>query len=118
MYQNSITDLPKLKSDSYANIFQVYTDEDNRYFYNLLQTIDLPDNLPEGYYGNYNAVYGDTWPFVSYKIYGNPNLWWLITAANSITNPTTQPQPGQTIKFLKTRFASLVISQLTTQNNE
>jgi nucleoid-associated protein YgaU len=118
MYQNSITDLPKLKSDNYANIFHVHTDEDNRYFYNLLQTIVLPDNLPAGYYGAYNATYGDTWPLVCYKIYGNPNLWWLIVAVNNIVNPTTQPQPGQVIKFLKTRFASAVISQLTTQDNE
>lgn len=117
MFQNSITDLPKLKNDNYANIFNIYTDEDDRYFYNLLQTIDLPNDLPEGYYGIYNAVYGDTWPLVSYKIYRSPNLWWLVVAANNIINPTSQPQPGQQIKFLRTRFASLVISQLTTQDN-
>lgn len=117
MNQNSINDLPKLKNYNYENIFSVYTDdESDKYFYNLLQTISIPNNLPEGYYDDYDVVYGDTWPFVSYKVYENPNLWWVITSVNNITNPTEQPKPGTTIKILKARFASLIISQITTQN--
>jgi hypothetical protein len=115
MYQNSINELPKLKNYNYENIFNVYQDTDNRYFYNLLQTISIPDNLPEGYYDEYNVVYGDTWPFISFKVYENPNLWWLITSVNSVINPTIQPEVGTRIKILKSRFASFIISQITTQ---
>jgi hypothetical protein len=115
MYQNSINDLPRLKNYNYENVFNVYQDPDSRYFYNLLQTISIPSNLPEGYYDEYNVVYGDTWPFVSFKVYENPNLWWLITSVNNIINPTIQPEVGTKIKILKARFASLIISQITTQ---
>jgi hypothetical protein len=87
------------------------------YFYNLLQTIALPDNLPNGYYEKYDVVYGDTWPFVSYKVYNTPNLWWLITSVNNIINPTKQPQVGTSINYLANRFASYVLTQLVTQNN-
>jgi len=116
MYQNSIEELPRLKNYNYENIFNVYQDINNRYFYNLLQTVDIPEDLPLGYYDEYDVVYGDTWPFISFKAYENPNLWWLIVSVNNIINPTIQPEAGTKIKILKARFASLIISQITTQD--
>ena len=116
MFQNSITDLPKLNNESYENIFNVYPDEGGYYFYNLLQTVVIPDNLPKGYYDTYNVVYGDTWPFVSYKVYSTPNLWWVIMSANKIIDPTKQPVPGQQIQILKSRYVSEILSQISTQN--
>lgn len=116
MYQNTFSELPRLNNYNYENIFNIYQDKDNRYFYNLLQTVTIPGNLPEGYYDEYNVVYGDTWPFISFKVYENPYLWWLITSVNNIINPTIQPELGTKIKILKSRLASLVINQLTTQN--
>lgn len=115
MLQNSIEQLPRLKQENYENIFNVYTDEDNRYFYNLLQTIVIPDNLPNGYYQSYNVSYGDTWPLISYKNYETPNLWWVITSVNNILDATKLPEPGTTIKVLKTKAVSLILNQLTTQ---
>jgi hypothetical protein len=115
MLQNSIEQLPRLKQENYENIFNVYTDEDNRYFYNLLQTIVIPDNLPNGYYQPYNVSYGDTWPLISYKNYETPNLWWVITSVNNILDATKLPEPGTTIKVLKTKAVSLILNQLTTQ---
>jgi|688.fasta_scaffold1464789_2 hypothetical protein len=117
MYQNSIQDLPKLRNDDYANILNVHIDDSNRYYYNLLQTITIPDNLPESFYSFYTVGYGDTWPLISYKAYNTPNLWWLITLVNKITNPVIQPSQGIQIKFLIPRYASLVISQLITSEN-
>jgi len=117
MNQNSIPDLPALKNYNYENIFNVYTDSNNRYFYNLLQTISIPDNLPPGYYDDYDVVYGDTWPFISYKVYDNPNIWWIIVSVNNIIDPTKQPTPGTKINILNPRLASLIITQISTQPN-
>jgi hypothetical protein len=117
MYQNSIKELPRLKNYEYQKIFKVYTDTNNRYFYNLLQTISIPSNLPEGYYDEYSVVYGDTWPFISFKTYQNPGLWWVITEVNSITNPTIQPEPGTKIKILKNSFVSTIVGQLASEIN-
>jgi hypothetical protein len=115
MYQNTISELPKLRNENYANIFNVYTDKDGYYFYNLLQTVVVPDTLPAGYYEQYSIEYGDTWPLISYKKYQTPNLWWLITSANNIINPTQQPEQGTQIKVLKSQYASLVVNQISTQ---
>lgn len=113
MKQNSIKDLPNLRPDCYENIFNVYVDTNSLYFYNILQTISFPDNLPSGYYKEYNIVYGDTWPLISYKNYNTPNLWWLILLANKINNPTIQPQVGQKINVPNNDIARSVLTQIT-----
>ena len=115
MLQNEIENLPKLKTDDYANIFNVYTDENGYYYYNLLQNVKIPANLPDGYYEPYNVTYGDTWPSISYKVYKTPNMWWLVIAANEIINPTSQPDPGSIIKVLKIQYASLIVTEINSQ---
>jgi hypothetical protein len=115
MFQNSIEDLPKLENENYENIFNVYQDNSGYYFYNLLQTLVIPSDLPEGYYDNYSIVYGDTWPLISYKNYNTPNLWWAILPVNNITDPTKTPTPGNQIKILKSRYVSEILSQISTQ---
>ena len=112
MKQNSISELPNLRSDCYENIFNVYQNESGQYYYNILQTISLPDNLPQGYFKEYSIVYGDTWPLISYKNYNTPNLWWLILLANKIINPILQPQIGDKINVLINDIARTVIAQI------
>lgn len=115
MYQNNISELPKLRNENYANIFNVYQDEDDRYYYNLLQTVVIPSNLPPGYYDDYNIVYGDTWPYISYKVYSTPNLWWVIASTNNILNPVEQLVPGTQLRILKPQYVSLILNEIKTQ---
>jgi nucleoid-associated protein YgaU len=115
MKQNLLKDLPRLRNDNYANIFNVYQDKDNYYFYNLLQTVEIPSSLPANYYTDYNIVYGDTWPLISHKSYQTTNLWWVIIKTNNILNPVEPLQPGTTLKILKPRYVSLILNQITTQ---
>lgn len=115
MYQNKIKDLPKLNIENLENIFQVYTDENNYYYYNLLQTVNIPQNLPLGYFNDYTVKYNDTWPLVSYKAYGTPNLWWVITSVNNIINPTVQPEQGTIIKTLKTSLVRNILTEISNQ---
>jgi hypothetical protein len=117
MYQNNIQDLPKLKKTNYENIFNLYLDENGRYYYNLLQSIIIPQNLPEGYYEEYDVEYGDTWPFISYKIYGSPNIWWIITDVNAIRDATKLPEPGIKIKILKMEYVKSILNQITLEKN-
>lgn len=117
MNQNQIPELSRLRSENYENIFNVYTDENDRYFYNLLQTVVLPSNLPKGYFDEYSVVYGDTWPLISYKNYNTTNLWWIILMCNDIMDPTTIAPPSTKLKILKTEVVSLVLTQINTRQN-
>ena len=113
MKQNEIESLPLLRKENYENMFNVYQyGEDKMYYYNLLQTIVFPDNLPTNLFYIYDIVAGDTWPFISYKNYGSPNLWWAIMYANGILNPVKNPKPGTSIKIAKSEVVSQILIQL------
>jgi hypothetical protein len=115
MKQNNISSLPKLRNEDFENIFNVFTDSDDRYYYNLLQTVAFPQDLPEGFFEKYNITYGDTWPFISYKVYNTPNAWWIILLANNIINPITSLVPGTTIKIPNMQVVKLVLAGILTQ---
>lgn len=112
MKQNQIKDLPKLNSTNYENIFNVYQDGDGRYFYNLLQSVVFPADLPANLFTSYTTSYDDTWPFISFKTLNDPNLWWIILLANNIANPTEKLNPGTTIKIPVARVVQEILGQI------
>lgn len=112
MKQNEISDLPKLDEEAYENIFDVYLDENGLYFYNLIETIQFPTNLPPNLFESYNIKPGDTWPLISYKNFRTPNLWWLILLANQIDNPTILPKPGDVILIPIEQVVKEVLSNI------
>lgn len=116
MYQNNIAELPRLKNENLENIFNVYQDDNDFYYYNLLQSIHFPQNLPDSYFVQYNVTYGDTWPYVSYKVYNNTKLWWVITLANNIINPTEPLVPGTILKIPNIDVVSEILTQIATSD--
>lgn len=116
MYQNNITELPRLKNENLENIFNVYQDDNDFYYYNLLQTIHFPQNLPDSYFVQYNVTYGDTWPYISYKVYNNTKLWWVITLANNIINPLDPLQSGTILKIPNIDVVSEILTQIATSD--
>lgn len=118
MNQNQITELPRLRSENMENIFNIYADNDNFYFYNLLQTVVFPTNLPPNLFDSYIIGYQDTWPTISYKTLKTPNLWWLILLVNNIHNPVTLPVQGEKIKIPKEAVARSVLTQINNSNKK
>jgi hypothetical protein len=114
MYQNRVDELPRLARERYENIFKLHVDEDGRYFYNLLQNIFFPKNLPQGFFNFYDVAPGDTLPFISYKIYKSIHLWWVLCLINDIDNPTVKLEPGTRLKVLKDDTVKLLIRELNT----
>lgn len=112
MRQNQIKDLSKLTLENYENIFNVYQEENGLYYYNLLNTIQFPPNLPPTLFTTYVVKTGDTWPFISYKSYKTPNLWWVILLANKIQNPVKMLDSGTEILIPITDLVKEVLSQL------
>jgi nucleoid-associated protein YgaU len=112
MKQNQITELKKLTNESYENIFNVYEAENGLYFYNLLQTVQFPEGLPPNLFTTYSIVYGDTWPFISFKTLKTPNLWWLILLANNINNPLEPLILGNTVRIPIASMVREVLSQI------
>jgi nucleoid-associated protein YgaU len=112
MVQNEIKELSRLEDERFENIFNLYLDQNDRYFYNLLQGISLPTNLPDGAYTNYVVEPGDTLPYISYKLFNTINLWWTICLANNIDNPTIKLEPGTELKIIDNNLLKLLILEI------
>lgn len=113
MKHNQIKDLSKLTIENYENIFNVYQEENGLYYYNLLNSIQFPTNLPATLFTSYIIKPGDSWPFISYKVYKTPNLWWIIILANKIQNPTQLPSSGTELLIPIVDVVKEILSQLT-----
>ena len=114
MNQNLIYNLPRLNSTKYENIFNVYTDVDNNYYYNLLQTIVFPSNLPNSFFVQYVVCNQDAWSLISYKVYNTIDLWWIILLANNISNPLEPLLPGTVLKIPNATIVKDILAQIIT----
>lgn len=116
-YQTDITGLPKLGNNRYENIFKLYVDSDDRYFYNLKRSITFPDDINEEFIGFFQIDTQVPWTIVSYNIYGTIFLWWTITELNKISNPVSLPEQGAILKYIKPQYIKQVIAQINQQKD-
>lgn len=111
--QNDLTDVSHtLSPQQYENIFNVYSDSDIGYFYNLLKTVNFPMDLDPSVYNTYTIAPKDTWPLISWKVYNSIILWWVICAVNNIQNPLIMPPVGTELKILQTEYLRNVLSNI------
>lgn len=111
MKQNEIETLPRLDQEHMENIFNVYREDDGMMYYNLLQSVSFPQNLPSNLFTQYTLSHGDTWPYVSFKVYNSPNLWWVILLANNIHDPTAKLVLGTRINIPTVDVVREIITQ-------
>jgi nucleoid-associated protein YgaU len=116
MKRNDINELDRLNVFSYENYFNVYSDSNGQYFYNLLKNINIFPSSDSEAEISYTTTESDNWYNMSFKFYGNMNLWWVIFLYNQLENPVIMPEPGTTLKILKPDYVSLVLQELDKQN--
>ena len=114
MRQNDINDfdVKKLASQNLENIFNVYQNEDETYYYNLLKTANFPDDIDPFLYSEYETNPGDTWPLIAWQFYKDVRLWWVICAVNNIQNPVAQPEASTLIKILDSSVVRDVLTKI------
>lgn len=113
MKQNDLTDINyNLSPQQYENIFNVYSDQDIGYFFNILKTINFPTDLDPDVYDLYTIEPNDAWPIISWKVYNSVFLWWVLCSVNNIQNPLIMPEPGTQIKILKGIYIRNILNNL------
>ena len=114
MKQNDIVNLDKLLPQQLENLFNIFTTDDGSetYYYNILKTANFPADLDESIYFNYTVKPQDSYPLISYKIYGDVQLWWLICAVNNISNPLPMPKSGTILKIITTDIVKTILSDI------
>jgi len=101
---------------SYENIFRVYSIEDgsnaNLVYFNLLNSIYLPENLQPGTYYTITVTRIMPWTAISYNEYRTIDLWWLIALANNIINPVNYPVPGTQLKIIRPEYVPTILNEI------
>jgi len=110
--QNSIQNLPQLKNTRYENIFKLYTTGNKQYYYNLLQSIYLPQDIDDNYILYQQINQKTPWTIISFNAYKTIDLWWLICLTNKIYNPIKFPEAGSVVKIIKPQYIATVLSEI------
>ena len=113
MKHNDIKDIPKIPTIDMENIFNVFVDDDmldDKYYYNIIKTVSIPDDIDESYYDLYEVNESDTWTNLSYKFYGQVEGWWIICKSNNISNPIDFPKGGTKLKILNRNVARQILT--------
>jgi hypothetical protein len=111
-YQNSITSLPSLNNNRYERIFKMFKTDNNQYYYNLLQSIYLPDRIDDSKVFYLTVTQNLPWTMISFNAYGNIELWWLIMLTNKAYNPLINPKNGQVLKLIKPEYIPDILNEI------
>jgi len=111
-YQNNIKALPNLNMYRYEKIFKLYKTGNNQYFYNLMQSLFLPDKIDDTAISYITIKAGEPWTMVSFKAYKTIELWWLILLTNKLYNPFEVPKEGTVIKIIKPEYIPVVLKEI------
>lgn len=115
-YQQYVDGLPSLEIYRYENIFKVFqTGEKNFYYYNILKTIKVPDDINSDIFLTYTYPGGTPFTTLSYQIYGTTYLWWLICIINKIENPFDTSLNGKTLKIIKKEYLKPILDNIKQQ---
>jgi hypothetical protein len=116
--QNNISILSPLPKNRFENIFNVYEarkGDDKYFFYNLGKKINLDLSDTDSRAFKYIKVNRRLpWTSISYQEYKTQHLWWLILAANKITNPIILPKIGDVLRIIRNEYIDSILSELNT----
>lgn len=111
--QNNIFELPPLTTYRLENLFKVYKNDSDKYFYNLLNTINIPDDINPAFFTTYTVPSNNVpWTYISYINYGTPELWWLICSTNKINNPINFAAGGTQLKILVPEIVTNILASI------
>lgn len=117
-YQNNISGLKKLDLENYERIFKVYetlNDDKSFYYYNILRKIQFPDIINSSIVKLYTTPNVLPYTTISYNIYGDIRLWWLLFLINKDVlkgNIFTVPA-GTQLKYISPQYLDVVFNQIT-----
>ena len=97
-------------------IFSLYKQPGGKqFFYNILKTIELPDDVIKTNYTTYFAKPTDAWTLISHRFYNRTDLWWLIALLNNINDTFSPIEPGLALKIPKPDYVRMILDAIKAQ---
>jgi hypothetical protein len=105
-----------LKSENYDRIFKMYSeklDDKEFQYYNILRKIDI-SNIDSEYLDFYNVKSKMPMTTLSFNIYGDIKLWWILYLVNKeiFNGPPLWVEGGNTIKYIKKSYLNLLYQDI------
>jgi hypothetical protein len=116
-FQNEIPELSKLNPYRFENIFRMYKTDNNQYYYNLLNTIQIDNELNPSVYYSITVSQRMPWSMISFNEYETMDLWWLVCLINKINDPLSFPQPGTQLKIVRKEFLKFILDEINLKLN-
>lgn len=108
-----IIDLPyTITDENYENLFNIYINNDDFLYFNILKKVDFPSDLDPSVFTTYRVQPNDSYYSISYQYYKTINLWWLICSANQIANSVDDPPIGTILKIINPDYVNTIISEI------
>jgi hypothetical protein len=111
-FQNDISALPKLATGRYENLFKLYQTDNQQYFYNILNTVQMPDDVNPSLYYTIKVSQRMPWSMISFNEYETMDLWWLICIINKVNNPISFPDVGSELKIIRKEFLRYIFDEI------
>lgn len=117
-YQNNISSLNQLDLEHYERIFKVFetvNDDKSFYYYNILKKIQFPEIINSGIVKYYTTPSILPFTTISYNIYKDIRLWWLLYLVNKDklgSNIFTVPA-GTQLKYVDPLYLDVIFNQIT-----
>jgi hypothetical protein len=110
----------RLSSVSFLKLFNILKDDDNNEFLNIFRSYSVNEDILSNVmnYTTYEIEDDEYVENISYKLYENINLWWMVFLANNINNPFEDFNVGQNIKILKESLIPLLIREIRNVSEE
>jgi hypothetical protein len=106
----------KHSAEMYENLFNMYEvineNSDAYIFYNILNKPTLPDDVDDSIFDYYLVEFPIPLTTLSYNIYNNIHLWWLIMIVNKIQNPVLNIESGSVIKIVKPEYLNEFLTSI------
>lgn len=92
-----------LSNTSQLKLFPIFKDINGVKFLNLFRSYKLNEQIQSDIllFSSYEVSNGEYWDDIAYKVYGIPQLWWIIALINNVVNPFEELNDGDNIKILK-----------------
>ncbi len=96
-----------------ANIFDVNIDKYGNAVYNLNESLVLPSTtIPDKMFKKYKPKDGETPLLVSYNLYNNINLYWLILKLNNISDSFYTFSSADSVSYLEPDIVKAIIENM------
>ena len=104
----------RLKNSSQIKLFSILKDvSTNVTFLNIFKSYIINDDMSSKVlYDSYTVDEEEFWDNISQRVYGIPDIWWIIPMMNEVVNPYEYLEAGKEIFIIKAQYLYQILKKI------